>query len=63
MKPFAKLAAGLFALIALAHLYRVIVGLSITVGGHDVPQWVSVIGLVIAGGMALALHRVSGRPA
>lgn len=61
MKPFTKIAAGLFALIALAHLYRVIVGLSVTVGGHDVPQWVSVIGMVITGSLALALHRESGR--
>lgn len=57
MKPFTALAAAVFALMALVHLYRLIWGLEVVVGGTPLPQWVSVFGLIVAAGLALMLWR------
>lgn len=59
MKPFTTLAIILLALIALAHLYRLIAGFEVLVAGTMVPQWVSFPGFVIAGGLAVMLWRES----
>ena len=61
MKPFTTLAAALFGLIALAHVYRLVRGCEVVVGGTVIPQWVSVVGLVIGAGMALMLWREARR--
>ena len=63
MKPFTTLAIVLFALIAVAHLYRLIQPFEVVVAGTALPQWVSIAGLVIAAGLALMLWRESRRPA
>ena len=61
MKPFTTLAAALFGLIALAHLYRLVKGLEVVVSGTLLPQWLSVVGLIVAAGMALMLWREARR--
>jgi hypothetical protein len=61
MKPFTTLAAALFGLIALAHLYRLVKGFEIVVGGTAIPQWLSVVGLVIGAGMSVMLWREARR--
>jgi hypothetical protein len=61
MKPFTTLAAALFGLIALVHLYRLVKGLDIVVSGTVLPQWLSVVGLVIGAGMSLMLWREARR--
>ena len=62
MKPFTTLAAALFALIALAHLYRLIFGLSFIVAGCEIPRWASLIGLAISGLLAVMLRREASQP-
>jgi hypothetical protein len=59
MNPFTKLGAVLFALIALAHLYRIVRPFEIVVAGSAVPQWASIVGLIIAGILAFMLWRES----
>jgi predicted Co/Zn/Cd cation transporter (cation efflux family) len=61
MKPFTTLAIAIFALIALAHLYRLVRPFEVVVDGGAVPQWASIAGLVVAGGLALMLWRESRR--
>ena len=61
MKPFTTLAVLVFALIALVHLYRLLRPFEVVVHGMVVPQWVSIAGLVVAGGLALMLWRESRR--
>jgi len=41
--------------VALVHLMRIIYGWVVTIVGADVPMWASVLGLVIAGGLAAGL--------
>ncbi len=58
-KPFTTVAAVLFALIAFAHLLRLLLGWEVTVNGMVVPEWASGPGLVITAGLALMLWRES----
>jgi hypothetical protein len=57
VKPFTTIAVILFTLIAVLHLLRLFAGWQIIVLGFVIPVWWSVIGLVIAGGLALMLWR------
>ena len=60
-KPFTTLAAVIFAVIALVHGYRLIKGFDVVVDGNSLPQWVSVVGILVAAGLALMLWRESRR--
>jgi hypothetical protein len=51
------IAAVLLALVAAAHLLRIVLKVEATIGGAAVPMWVSVIGALVAGGVALQLWR------
>ncbi len=57
MKPFTMIAIGIFSLICLVHIARLMVGLDITVGGWVVPLWVSVPGALVTGGLAFMLWK------
>lgn len=62
MKLFTTIAVVLFALIALAHLVRLFTGRAVVVEGLPVPAWVSLPGLVVAGGLAWMVWRESRLP-
>ena len=51
MKPFTTLSAILLGIVALAHLYRLIKPFEVVVAGHIVGQWVSVVGVIVTGGV------------
>ena len=57
MKPFTPIAIGIFSLISLVHIARLVFGLDVTVGGWAVPLWVSVPGAVVTGGLAFMLWK------
>jgi len=57
MKPFATATVAILALVAILHLLRLLAGWSVSVNGIDIPMWVSVIALVVAGGLAVGLWR------
>ncbi len=59
MKPFTKLAAVLLGIVALAHLYRIVRPFDVVVAGQLVPEWVSLVGLVVPGVLAVMLWRES----
>jgi len=63
MKPFTTIAAVVFGLVALAHLYRVIRPFEVTIAGNAIPQSASIAGMVIAGVLAVMLWRESRRGA
>lgn len=46
--------SGLFLIVALGHLTRVILGWDLIVGGWPVPLWVSILAVLIAGGFAIS---------
>ena len=51
-KTFATIAAVIFALVALLHLLRLVMGWSIVIDSWTVPMWLSWMGLVVAGGLS-----------
>jgi len=55
-RPFTKLAAVIFLLMALVHLYRVIVGFDISIAGTHVSQAVSWLGLAVTALLAVMLY-------
>lgn len=54
-KPFTVLAAAIFAVVAAVHLLRLVYGWEVTVNRAVVPMWASILGLMIAGGLAVML--------
>lgn len=61
MKPFTTIAVLIFAVICVGHLVRVFTGWPIKINAIDIPTWVSVIGAVVAGLMAVMLWRENKR--
>jgi hypothetical protein len=61
MKPFSTIATVIFAIVALLHLLRLVYGWEVTFAGWVVPMWLSVIGLIVAGGLAAMVWRESRR--
>ncbi len=58
-KPFTIIAIGVFAMVATLHVLRLLFGWEATFRGNIVPMWVSVVGVVIAGGLAFMVWRES----
>jgi hypothetical protein len=61
MKPFTAMAIFIFGLIALLHILRLLYGWEVTIDGVVIPMWTSVLGLIIAGGLAIMLWREFGQ--
>lgn len=59
MKPFTTIAILLLSIIALAHLYRLVRPFEVAIAGTVIPQWVSIVGAIVGGGLALMLWRES----
>ena len=57
MKPFTTIAATVFALVALAHACRLVLGWTVVVAGCALPMWLSLAGLVVAGTLSVLLWR------
>ncbi len=57
MKPFTSIAIVIFSLVAVLHVLRLIFGWQAVIDGLVIPMWASVVGLIIAGGLAIMLWR------
>jgi hypothetical protein len=58
-KDYCLVSGVLFALVALAHLLRILYGMSVQVDQMDVPMFVSWIGLVVPGALAVWAFRIN----
>jgi hypothetical protein len=56
-RPFTWVAATIFAVMALGHLYRLFTHFQLIIGSHTIPQWVSIVGLVVAAFLSWMLCR------
>jgi hypothetical protein len=61
MKPFTTLAILVFAVVALAHIYRLVSPFDVIVGGTAIPIWASGIGALVAVLLAVMLSREARR--
>ena len=59
MKTGSLLAVIVFILVAIAHLMRIVSGTEIVIGGNNIPQWISVVGVVVPGLIAWLLWKES----
>jgi len=59
MKPVTMITVLFLAMVAVAHLLRLLLGVEVTVGGTLVPLWVSVIACVVPAALAVGLWRES----
>jgi hypothetical protein len=58
-KNYCTISGTLFALVALAHLLRIIYGMSVQVDNYAVPMLASWIGLVVPAGLAIWAFRLT----
>jgi len=56
-KPATFFAVFIFAPVAMAHLLRLIFGVSVVIAGWPVPSWISVFGFIVPGALAVGLWR------
>jgi hypothetical protein len=56
-KPFTVAAVIIFAIVAVMHLLRFVLGWNANIAGTEIPMWVSIVALVISGGLAIGLWR------
>ena len=61
MRPFTTLAAAIFGLMAVVHLYRLVRPFDVAVGGTPVPQWASIVALLVTALLAVMLWREARR--
>ncbi len=55
MKPFTRITAIVLAIVAIVHLLRLILGWDVYINNIDINNWVSVVGVFVAGGLAWGL--------
>jgi hypothetical protein len=58
-RPFTTIAALIFAVMALVHIYRLVTHFQVIIGSHTIPEWVSYVAIVVAGGLAYGLYKES----
>lgn len=57
-KQYCIVSGTLFALVALAHLLRIVYGMSVQVDDYVVPMLVSWVGLIVPGALAFWAFRI-----
>ena len=60
-RPFTLIAAIIFGLMALVHVYRIMTHFQVTVGTHEIAQGVSWVALVVTGALSVGLFREAMR--
>jgi hypothetical protein len=53
-----RVAGTIFAMVCLAHLLRVVTRADVLIAGHQIPLWVNVVGVLIAGGMSFWMWKL-----
>jgi MFS superfamily sulfate permease-like transporter len=56
-KPFTWIAAAIFALVAIVHIYRLVTHFQVVFGSHTIPIWVSYVAIVVAAFLSWMLCR------
>ena len=60
-KPFTLIAAIIFALMALVHVYRLFTHFQVVLGSHVIPESASIAAIVITAALAWGLFREARR--
>jgi Na+-driven multidrug efflux pump len=60
-RPFTTIAAIIFAIMALLHIYRLLTHFQVVLGSHVIPQSASYAAILVTGALAVGLFRESRR--
>jgi lipopolysaccharide export LptBFGC system permease protein LptF len=60
-RPFTLIAAIIFGIMALLHIYRLFTHFQIIAGSHSIPEWVSIVAILVTGALSIGLFRESRR--
>ena len=60
-KPFTMIAAIIFAIMAVVHVFRLVTHFQIVAGSHEIPMWVSWLGVIIPAILAAGTFREARR--
>jgi hypothetical protein len=60
-KPFTLIAAVIFGLMAVLHVYRLMSHFQVIVGSHTIPQYVSWIAILVTAVLSYGLFREARR--
>lgn len=55
---FNKVVGSIFAVVTLAHLWRILTNTKVIFGSLEIPFWVSVVGILLAGYLAYSAYRL-----
>ena len=58
-RTYTQITGMFFGLIALLHIFRFLQGWEATIGGWQVPLWLSVVGVVVTGFLAWSAWKLS----
>ena len=58
-RPFTLIAAIIFGIMALLHIYRLFTDFQVVLGSHVMPQWLSIVGILVTGILSIGLFRES----
>jgi hypothetical protein len=58
-RPFTLIAALIFAIIALLHIYRLFTHFQVVLGSHEIPMTLSYVAIVVAAILAWGLYKES----
>ncbi len=58
-KEYCAVSGVLFAMVALAHLLRILYGMSVQIDEYDVPMLLSWIGLIVPASLAVWAFRIN----
>ena len=61
MRPFTTISAIIFALMAIAHAYRLATGFTINVAGTEIGQGISWVALIVTAVLSYGLFREARR--
>ena len=56
-KPFTWIAAAIFAIMSVAHIYRIVSPFDVNVGSLNLPMWVSYVAAVVTAFLSWMLCR------
>ena len=56
-RPFTWIAAAIFALMAVIHIYRIVSPFEIHVGSATIPMWVSIVAAIVTAFLSWMLCR------
>lgn len=63
IRSYLSISGTVFALVALAHLLRLVAGWELVIGEWQAPGWVSLVGMLVPGALAGWAFRLAAGPA